>query len=48
MFAHGKWLGKYKASKPTFMIKLKIKLEMSDDLKSKFQSGSTVCLMKQP
>jgi hypothetical protein len=48
MSAHGKQLRKYRASEPTFMIKLKIKLEMSDDLKSKFQNWSTVCLMKQP
>jgi hypothetical protein len=35
---HGKRLRKCKASEPTFMLLLKLKLEMSDDLKSKFQS----------
>ena len=45
---HGKRLRKYRASEPTFMLLLKIKLEVSDDLKSKFQSLSNVCLIKQP
>jgi hypothetical protein len=35
---HGKRLRKDKASEPTFVILQKLKLEMSDDLKSKFQS----------
>jgi hypothetical protein len=35
---HGKRLRKDKASEPTFMLLLNFKLEMSDDLKSKFQS----------
>jgi hypothetical protein len=39
---------KDKASEPTFILLQKLKLEVSDDLKSKFQSLSTVCLIKQP
>jgi hypothetical protein len=45
---HGKWLRKDKASELTFILLQKLKLEVSDDLKSKFQSLSTVCLIKQP
>jgi hypothetical protein len=45
---HEKGLRKDKASEPTFILLQKLKLEVSDDLKSKFQSLSTVCLIKQP
>jgi hypothetical protein len=47
-FAHEKRLRKDKASEPAFFVLQKKKFEVSDDLKSKFQSLSTVCLMKQP
>jgi hypothetical protein len=45
---HGKRLRKDKASELTFTLLQKLKLDMSNDLKSKFQSLSTVCLIKQP
>jgi hypothetical protein len=43
-----KWLRKDKTSEPTFIFTAKLKLKVYDDLKFKFQSLSTVCLIKQP
>jgi hypothetical protein len=45
---HEKRLRKDKTSKPTFISTTNLKLEVSNDLKFKFQSLSIVCLIKQP
>jgi hypothetical protein len=45
---HEKQLRKDKTSEPTFILLQRLKLEVLDDLKFKFQSLSTVCLIKQP
>jgi hypothetical protein len=45
---HEKWLRKDKTSEPALILLLRLKLEVLDDLKFKFQSLSTVCLIKQP
>jgi hypothetical protein len=45
---HEKQLRKDKTSEPAFILLQRLKLEVLDDLKFKFQSLSTVCLIKQP